>query len=246
MPKSAIIAGLIGFFIGIVTNITAALLTGGSLFLITWALSGFRFEGSAKPAPTASILEKVPEIKNDHLFDISSLSPYQLGGLICNVLSSSCKIDSISSAEKDLLMAANILEKKYFDELLALSAFSQDYAIFRLLGHSEVGVKILAGYRDAWEKIGKSGPDGLNIYELFVSRCPNYAVAVKEDDDAAREGTLPIRGLAFSFAEAIQPEGSTSGQIGSGILLASIRANAQYISHSESTAKILKDAKLIE
>ena len=174
-----------------------------------------------------------------------SLSPYQIGELICNVLDSSCKIDQISSAEKKLLSAANISERKYFDELLVLSAFSQDYAIFRLLGHAEVGIKILAGYREAWEKIGKSGPAGLNLYELFVARCPNYAAAVKEDEDAAREGSLSIRGLTFGFANAIQAKDSTSGEIGTAISLASISAKAHYISHRDSTAKILKDAKLL-
>jgi len=246
MPKSAIVAGMIGFFIGAITNMTFALITGGGFFLIMWALTGFKFEGSTQSTANASLLEKVPENKIKDSFDISSLSPYQIGGLICNVLGSSCKIDHISTSENELLSALSISKRKYFDELLVLSAFSQDHTIFRLLGNSEVGIKTLAGYRDAWDNIGKSGPDGLNLYELFIARCPSYAVAVKEDEDAVRQGHLSLRGLKFSFADAIQPEESTSGQIGNGILLASISAEAHYISHRESTTNILKEAKLLK
>ena len=143
--------------------------------LIMWALTGFRIESPAPAAAEATVeAAAVPETP----------SPRDIGRSLATILDTSCRLDGFSDSERSLAQAAKIPIESYYREVLVLSAFAQDYAIFRLIGHSEGGQQVLAGYREAWQNVADSGAAGAALFQLFVKHSPEYAKAAREDEDA--------------------------------------------------------------
>lgn len=242
MPTSVIIAGIVGFVLGAITNVTAGLICGGMLALIMWSLTGFRI-GNPPPAAPQATLEATAASGNSKLPDISSLSPRDIGRGLAISLDTSCKLEAISDSERSLVRAANIPLERYYRELLVLSGFAQDYAIFRLIGHSEVGKQVLSGYREAWENVAKSGAAGAALFQLFVKRCPEYAKAAREDDEASKGRVLSR--LPLIFGGNIQSPSGTPAEVGSAQMLAMTYAHTYYFAHFQGTAEALKAANLL-
>src|SRR6266567_1873760 len=103
--------------------------------------------------------------------DWSSLSPRDIGRGLAMSLDTSCKIDDISESERSLLRDAKVPIERYHQELVLLAGFAHDYAIFKLIGHTEIGKEVLAGYREAWQKLAKASPAGVVLFQLFLKRC---------------------------------------------------------------------------
>lgn len=73
MPKSVIIAGIVGFVLGAITNLVVGLICGGMFALIMWALTGFRTEES-KPETARTTQETTATSESSRPPDTSSLS----------------------------------------------------------------------------------------------------------------------------------------------------------------------------
>lgn len=243
MLISVIIAGIVGFVLGATTNLTLGLICGGIFALIMWSFTGFRIEKSA-PAPAQSALETTnPDSPKPP--DISSLSPRDIGRGLAISLDTSCRLDSISDNERSLAQAAKIPLENYYSELLVLSGFAQDYAIFSHIGHSDIGKEILEGYREAWQNVAKSGAAGASLFQLFVKRCPEYAKAAREDEETFKESLQSISRLSLVFGGNIEAPNSTPAEAGSAAILAMAYAHTYYFAHSQGVAEALGSAKLL-
>lgn len=242
MPTSVIIAGIVGFVLGAITNLAAGLMLGGMFALIMWAMTGFRMRTSeSAPAAVQAPPESVTTLKRAKTPDISSLSPRDIGRALAISLNTSCTLDSISEAERSLAQAARIPIERYCLELLVLGGFAQYYAIFSFSRQSDVGKEVLAGYKEAWSNVEKSSPEGAALFELFVKRCPEYAKAAREDEETSREG-LSISRLSLVFGGNIQSPNSTSAEAGSAAMLAMTHAYLDYLAHREWTVEVLREA----
>lgn len=246
MPTSVIVAGIVGFVIGAITNLTLGLICGGMLGLIMWSLTGFRV-GSSAPAPVKvqATSEAATTTKIQEPLDISSLSPRDIGRGLAISLDTSCRLDGISDGERSLVQAAKIPIEAYYRELLVLSGFAQDYAISRLIGHSEIGKQVLAGYREAWQNVAKSGAAGTVLFQLFVKRCPEYAKAAHEDEQALKDGIQSLSRLTLVFGGYIQSPNATPDEDGAAQMLAMAHAHTYYAAHFQGTAEALKSANLL-
>jgi len=250
MPTSVIIVVVIGFILGAITNFTLGLICGGMLGLIAWSLTGFRITSNPSTSGTDSTLNvaasSVPSQSNEaEISDLSSLSPRDIGRGLAVSLDTSCKLEGISAHERELLRDANVPIESYYQETLVLAGFGQDYAIATFIGHSEIGKQVLAGYREAWQNVGKASPAGAALYQLFVKRCPEYAKAARENEEAAKEGVGSISRIGLVFGGYIQPQGATPAQAGIAGMLALAYADTYFLSHFEGTAEALKAAKLL-
>src|SRR2546426_1473916 len=211
MPTSVIVAAIVGFVLGAITNFTVGLICGAMFGLVAWSLTGFRI-GNAAPTAHANPQTTVgsPEMAQARGLkapNLSSLSPQDVGRGLAISLDTSCKPEDISAKERELLRDANVPIERYHQELLLLAGFAQDYAIFTLLGHSEVGKQVLAGYREAWQNVAKASPAGAALFQLFAKRCPEYAKAAREDEETAKLGaTAFISRIALIFGGHIRPE----------------------------------------
>lgn len=243
MLKSVIIAGIIGFVLGAITNLMAGLIVGGMFALIMWALTGFRTRTSeSAPAAEQGPPENATTVKSAKTPDISSLSPRDIGRALAISLDTSCSLDSISEAERSLAQEARIPIERYHLELLVLCGFAQDYAIFSFSGQSDVGIEVLAGYREAWSNVGESSPEGAALFDLFVKRCPEYAKAALEYEETSREGLVAIDRLSLVFEGNIQSPNSTSAEAGSAAMLAMKHAYIDYLAHRGWTVEVLREA----
>lgn len=201
--------------------------------------------GFIRPSPTpATPLETLSMDHPPQAPDPSSFLPRDIGRGLAVSLDTSCKFDEITDNERSLLRAAKVPVERYYQELLLLCGFAQDYAIFSLIGQSEVGKQVLAGYREAWQNVGKSSPSGAALFQLFVKRCPEYAKAAREIEQVAREGAVSVSRIALIFGGHIQAETSTPTENGSAQMLAIVYADSYYFAHFEGTAEALKAAKL--
>lgn len=252
MPTSVVIAAIIGFVLGSITNITLGLICGGVFGLIAWALTGFRIGNTpstsqveSRPTSAASpavvLTNSQPETP-----DLSSLSPQDIGRGLAISLDTSCKLDDVSDKERELLRDANVAIERYHQECLLLAGFAQDYTIFTLIGHSEIGKQVLAGYREAWQNVAKVSPAGADLFQLFIKRCPEYAKAARENEEAAKEGAKSISRIALIFSGYIEPETGTPAQKGMAGMLAMAYADEYYFSHFEGTVQALRVAKLLK
>jgi hypothetical protein len=244
MPTSVAIAGIVGFVLGATINITGGLICGGMFALIMWSLTGFRIGNPASAPTLATSPQATTAQPNSKPPDISSLSPSDIGRGLAISLDTSCKLEAISENERSLIQAANISIERYYREILVLSGFAQDYAIFRLVGHSEVGKQVLAGYREAWENVGKSGPAGAALFQLFVKRCPEYAKAAREDEEASKDGVKSLSRLTLVLGGNIQSSAGTPVEAGSAQMLAMAYGHTYYFAHFQGTAEALRTANL--
>lgn len=138
------------------------------------------------------------------------MPPIEIGRLLAMSLNTSCAMSDISDQEQILLKRAKISIKDYHRELLALTGFAQDYAIVVALGNSAVGKQVRKGYLEVWEHMGRSGPYGANVYQTFISRCPEYARAATRNPD-----TCTFDPLATAFGVFLSPtSGNSSAEDG--------------------------------
>ncbi len=172
------------------------------------------------------------------------MSPRDIGRGLAISLDTSCRADEISRDERSLAQAARIPIERYYSEVLVLSGFAQDYAIF-LAGSSETGKEVLSGYREAWANVGKSGAAGAALFRLFITRCPEYAKAVRADEGASKHGAATFSQLSLALGQNIRTPDCSAAEGGSAEMLAMTFAHVYYSSHYEGTAEVLKSAKLI-
>ena len=177
--------------------------------------------------------------------DWSSLSPRDIGRGLAISLDTSCKIEDISDNERSLLRDAKLPIERYHQELLLLAGFAHDYAIYKLVGQTEIGKQILAGYREAWQNVAKAGPTGAALFQLFLKRCSEYSKAAEENEQSAKQEAKSISRIALIFGGFINPENGTSADRGSAQMLALTYADNCYFSHSEGTVEALRAAKVL-
>jgi hypothetical protein len=173
------------------------------------------------------------------------MSPGDIGRGLAISLDTSCRLDSISDSARSLAQEAKIPIENYYRELLVLSGFAQDYAIFRLVGHSEVGKQVHSGYREAWQNVAKSGEAGAALFQLFMKRCPEYAKAVREDEEALKDGVKSPSRLTLIFGGNIQSPNGTPAEAGTAQVLAMAQAQAYYFAHFQGAAEALKSTNLL-
>src|SRR5712692_3252281 len=160
--------------------------------------------------------------------DWSSLSPRDIGRGLAISLDTSCRIEDISESERSLLRDAKVPSERYHQEMVLLAGFAHDYAIFKLIGHTEIGKQVLAGYREAWKNLAKASPAGAALFQLFLERRPEYSKGVREDEEGANDG-IPSFGSRISllFGGFIDPENGTLVEKGYAAMLAAY-ADACY------------------
>lgn len=170
--------------------------------------------------------------------DFASMPPIEIGHLLAMSLDTSCAISDISDQEQMLLKTAKISINDYHRELLAFAGFAQDYAIVVALGNSAVGKQVRKGYLEVWEHMGRSSPYGADVYQTFISRCPEYARAATRNPD-----TYTFDPLATAFGVFLSP---TSGTAEDGIAqaLALTYSPIYFRTHFDIASDIILEAGL--
>lgn len=244
MPNSVFIAGAIGFVIGATTNIVAALFCGVFFAFIMWSLTGFRFVKSTESAKTpkaAPSTSRTSELSNASEIQFA---PHELGVCLAIRLDTSCPMSKISPTERSLLMDSNISIEEYHRELLVLSASAQEHAVKDLLGNSDIGQQVMAGYQEAWNNFAKSGTNGAFLYDLYMRRRSAYQAAVKSDRDPQDIST--IKRLPLIFAESISSRTKSPEKSGTASMLAMLTAQAYYDAHYQGAEDALKSQKFFD
>lgn len=163
----------------------------------------------------------------------STFPPHVVGNLIAQSLDVSCKVENISSTERELLGEAGITVARYRDELLLLAAFAQDFAIATLLREAGTRTEVLRGYREAWANLGRHSGAGRILYESFLVRCPVYAKAASNLNQSS------VSPIALAFGEFLATENPKAQ------LLALSFADGIFHSHFEGTQYALQRASLL-
>jgi len=244
MPNSVFIAGAIGFVIGATMNIVAALLFAVFFALIMWSLTGFHFVKSKESAKVPNAVPSTP--KTPKTSDVSDIqfTPHELGVCLAIRLDTSCPQSIISPTERSLLIDGNISIEEYHRELLVLSATAQEHAVKDLLGNSDIGQQIMAGYQDAWSNVAKSGTDGAFLYELYMRRRSAFQAAVESDRDPKDIST--IKRLPMIFAESLCSQTKSPEKSGIASMLAMLTAQAYYDAHYQGAEDALKSQKFFD
>jgi len=166
--------------------------------------------------------------------DSSSISPIDIGRILAGSLDHSSKISQISEKERSMLSDAKIPIELYRRERLLLAGFAIDFAIVTLLKNSDVGKQVRGDYLETWSTIGRQNVAGAALYQLFVQRCSEYAMAVW----ALEAGKINTIGLTFWRFLASDNSRAMS--------LALTYAPSVYFSHFEAAEKLLRSARLIK
>ena len=165
---------------------------------------------------------------------MSSLTPADIGRVLAMSLDTSVTFEKISDAERSLLRDASVTVERYYVELLLLSAFAIDYAIFKLLGTTKAGKQVRDGYVEVFRKAAERDKPKAMFLAGFHKRCSEYAKVA----EASEPGDINPIGLAFG--------GFLASDNGHAQLLALTHAPNYFFSHVEATAAILKQAGLLK
>lgn len=245
MPNSVFIAGIIGFVVGVATNLMMAIFCGLFFALIMWSITGFRID--RKNSDNKNIRKPAPPSQPESDPLNSNISPRELGVGLAISLDTSCNQSLISSVEQDLLQQVNVPLSKYHQELLVLCASAQECAILNVIKNENTRRSVLDGYREAWNNVSSSGSTGSALYRLFSQRRAIYIAAYFEDKKIVRNKNevLASSRLSLAFIDSIDSTGENPSKSGILFMLAAISADAYFGAHFEGSVDAIKRAKLI-